>query len=436
MSRKVERHMSLRIRFTIGMGAMLLPLVLSVAAILFSHQNLSASLHDTVEEAVEEIHPVVHLQMLILQAAMPVNDYLIHGHTEERENFARLSREVDSAFQEALAGPFALSEERAAIESARGEWQRARALGEAILALPRPVGNPDAAGEMERFDACIHRAVTLLGQVHDLAEGELEEVLARTEAARQELWLVTASLLIVGLGMAVTAAAALAHSVLAPVHALSTGAVRFGEGELSHRVALDRQDELGQLAGAFNRMADQLEQSQAALKELAIHDSLTGLFNRREFERQLREEAERSRRFGRPFVLLMLDIDHFKAVNDTHGHPAGDEALRAVAALLSGEVRSVDTVARYGGEEFAVLMPETAGSGGLTMAERIRVSIASQAITVAQGQAVNLTVSIGVATFAEGAGSERELVAAADGALYAAKAAGRDQVVLAGRTGD
>ncbi|MBI4839929.1 MAG: diguanylate cyclase, partial [candidate division NC10 bacterium] len=318
MSRKVERHMSLRTRFTIGMGAMLLPLVLSVAAILFSHQNLSASLHDTVEEVVEEIHPVVHLQMLILQAAMPVNDYLIHGHTDERENFARLSREVDSAFQEALAGPFALSEERAAIESARVEWERGRALGEAILALPRPVGNPDAAGEMmERFDACINRAVTLLEQVHDLAEGELEEVLARTEAARQELWLVTASLLIVGLGMAVAAATALAHSVLAPVHALSTGAVRFGEGDLSHRVILNRQDELGQLAGAFNRMADQLEQSQAALKELAIHDSLTGLYNRREFERWLKEEAERSRRFGRPFALLMLDIDHFKVVNDT-----------------------------------------------------------------------------------------------------------------------
>lgn len=165
--------------------------------------------------------------------------------------------------------------------------------------------------------------------------------------------------------------------------------------------------------------------------ELSTHDSLTGLCNRREFERWLKEEAERSRRFGRPFALLMLDIDHFKVVNDTYGHPAGDEALRAVAALLSGEVRSVDTVARYGGEEFAILMPETGGSGGLTMAERIRVSIASQAITVAQGQAVNLTVSIGVAAFPEAAGSEKELVAAADGALYAAKSAGRNRVEVA-----
>jgi len=106
------------------------------------------------------------------------------------------------------------------------------------------------------------------------------------------------------------------------------------------------------------RYALKLDETLAQLRQLALRDELTRLFNRREFQRMLEEEWDRSVRFQRPFSLVMIDIDHFKRINDTHGHQVGDEVLRHVASLLTGQVRNVDRVARYGGEEFALIMVE------------------------------------------------------------------------------
>jgi diguanylate cyclase (GGDEF)-like protein len=193
-------------------------------------------------------------------------------------------------------------------------------------------------------------------------------------------------------------------------------------------VTVDGQDELRQLAGTFNAMAERLQKSQAALEELSAHDGLTGLYNYREFQRRLAEEVERHHRYERPFSLLMLDLDHFKKVNDTHGHQAGDEVLRAVADRIRAEVRPADHVARYGGEEFAVILSETLGSGALAVAERICAAIAARPIALAEG-AVPITVSIGVAAIPEDAESGEQIIAAADQSLYAAKNAGRNRAI-------
>jgi len=163
-------------------------------------------------------------------------------------------------------------------------------------------------------------------------------------------------------------------------------------------------------------------------EEAAFTDHLTGLANRRRFERQLAREIARTARYGHPFCLLMLDIDDFKRVNDTFGHAAGDEAIRRLAKALQEGIRGVDLAARMGGEEFAVLLTETAAARGLEVAERLR-----QAIKATEIPGVgSITVSIGVAESPSGAQTTRELLGCADAALYEAKREGRDRVMSAG----
>ena len=162
-------------------------------------------------------------------------------------------------------------------------------------------------------------------------------------------------------------------------------------------------------------------------EEQASTDHLTGLANRRRFERQLEREVARTARHGRPFSLITIDIDHFKQVNDTYGHEAGDEAIKTLARVLQQGTRGIDLAARIGGEEFAVILTETNLSGAVEVAERLRVTLKSVEIH-AVGQ---IAASFGVAECPSQAETARELVARADAALYEAKREGRDRVARA-----
>jgi len=156
-------------------------------------------------------------------------------------------------------------------------------------------------------------------------------------------------------------------------------------------------------------------------EDSALRDELTGLFNRRYFNQELSREIERFRRFGHPFSLLMLDLDHFKDFNDTHGHSAGDQALRDIARLLGDSARLYDRAVRYGGEEFAIILPQACQDEALAVAERIREAAQEHQIEFGQQLLGPLTVSIGSATFPQDALDMTELVCRADEALYAAK---------------
>ena len=182
------------------------------------------------------------------------------------------------------------------------------------------------------------------------------------------------------------------------------------------------------------RYALKLGETLAQLRQLAQRDELTRLLNRREFSRILNEEWDRSVRFKRPFALVMVDIDHFKKINDTHGHQVGDEVLRHVASLLTGQVRNVDRVARYGGEEFALIMVEADRPSAIESMSRLGALLSEAPCVVNNNLTIPVTFSAGVATSLEDANSAVELVAVADRALYAAKKAGRNRIMAADGT--
>ncbi len=173
-------------------------------------------------------------------------------------------------------------------------------------------------------------------------------------------------------------------------------------------------------------VADQvaLAISHARLQQQALTDGLTGCCNRRAFDMQLERDLQLAMRINQPVSLLMLDVDHFKRINDTYGHDAGDAALRYLAIMLRAELRAVDTAARVGGEEFAIILPQANCDGALLVAERLRTRLADTVMP----HIGHLTASFGLASFPQHTGTSAQLIKLADSALYAAKHAGRNRI--------
>ncbi|RJX32089.1 MAG: diguanylate cyclase [Oxalobacter sp.] len=165
------------------------------------------------------------------------------------------------------------------------------------------------------------------------------------------------------------------------------------------------------------------------LRRLAVTDELTGLYNRRHFFARGEEDVEHAMRYGRPLSLIMVDVDHFKEVNDRYGHEAGDRALVLLAGILSNKLRNVDCVGRIGGEEFALLMPETTAEAACEVATRLINEVAEAEMELPDGQRIGLTISVGVVTLQEEETSMNMFLRRADIALYKAKKKGRNRIV-------
>lgn len=218
---------------------------------------------------------------------------------------------------------------------------------------------------------------------------------------------------------------------------LSAGGETFGCLALMTQKGLRlAKDQVQTLSAAVNHLALALRNAllYRQVKSMADHDGLTKLANRRRFDERLAEETSRHKRYGQPLSLILFDLDHFKRVNDTHGHQAGDAVLRGLAGILSEGLRSSDLPARIGGEEFAVLLPNTGADQATLLAERIRQRVA-QCDFGCDETPLRLTVSAGVAALGGGLRCQ-ELVALADQALYLAKNGGRDRVITAGADRD
>lgn len=179
------------------------------------------------------------------------------------------------------------------------------------------------------------------------------------------------------------------------------------------------------------RYALKLGETMEALRLLATHDALTGLLNRREFDRILVEEHERAKRFGRSYAIVTLDLDHFKKVNDTYGHPAGDLVLKTVAKRIGQQLRSIDRFARIGGEEFAIVLTEVDFVTASEVAKRIVEMVSRMPVQLENGTKLPITVSAGSASMPKNAADPAALVRISDKALYEAKQRGRNRSVAA-----
>jgi diguanylate cyclase (GGDEF)-like protein len=201
--------------------------------------------------------------------------------------------------------------------------------------------------------------------------------------------------------------------------------------------ALRKKETSALLDSVIERLVDQLSLSltnielREKLENMALRDGLTGLYNRRFLDEVLEHNLVKLKRESKHAGLLLLDVDHFKRFNDTHGHQAGDEALRRVGATLTAAVRASDVVCRYGGEEFLVFLPECERAEAMAKAEAIRVAIAQTALAVGNQAIPPVTASIGLAMFPEAGTTRAQLIQMADRALYRAKGAGRNRVIVA-----
>jgi two-component system cell cycle response regulator len=419
--------LSLRGRFILGIGAMLVPLLLLAALGYWLFTDTVRTFDNAVEEMRGELLPLVELQSLVVPASEAALSLLGGDNPSQRQAYSQLAAQADQIFASLLQSPEFAGPARAEVESALTHWRAARGLLESRLAGAND--GQDPATSPSRHDVSRELTATLAGLRHSLVltQREINAYRDRADAAKRRVKMLIGIMFLVAIGAALAVSLWLTRRVLGPLNELEASAARLGAGDLSQRAPVRGQDELGRLAQTFNAMADQIE-------EIAVRDALTGLYNRRELQRRLHDEAKRALRYDRPFALLMIDADHFKAINDKHGHVAGDEVLRELAAVLTHDVRPADVVARYGGEEFSIVLPETDAAGAVAIAERIRAVIASQPFVSFAGPELRLTVSIGVAALPEDATSVTRLVEAADSALYAAKQAGRNRVCRYQRT--
>ncbi len=248
---------------------------------------------------------------------------------------------------------------------------------------------------------------------------------AEISATLTQLKKKTLTTLLLGLTGAFLITVLIAAMITEPLLKLENIALKIAAGKF------DLTKPNGRTHDAFNVLAQSMYNMAKRLELLVYNDPLTGIYNRLLLNIRLREELARSRRHEWPLAMLVVDIDHFKKINDTYGHLVGDEMLIGCSRILSDHIREEDCLARFGGEEFVILAPSMTGENAQQLAERIRAGMENEKfITRAGGTTIRMTISIGISIYPDHAGNENELMSQADKALYKAKAQGRNRVCL------
>jgi len=385
-------------------------------------------LDDAITRINTETLAVVELQKSLLQAPMPANDYLIHWDKSERDHYNKMREDIHQSFLHIKKTTGKYKELVNIIGSLESSWKEADTLSLQILKSNKN-NLPELHLTMEKMDRDFVSIADGLNSIITVLVAQINETHLLSKKSRTEVQILILSVFLIGLLIAISTAYFLSRSILDPVNKLREGARIFSNGKLGHRIEIDTHDELAELAIAFNNMAETIQESQSVLKHQATRDDLTGLLNRREFHTQIDNEIADFSRHKQSLCLFIIDVDFFKSVNDTYGHPTGDIVLREIAYRITQNIRPKDSVMRYGGEEFSVILPNTTTDDAFHVAERILKSISGAPIA-ANDNKLNITISIGIACMKEVGHTDEELIKTADDALYQSKANGRNRITI------
>ncbi len=420
-------------RFWIALGMILALAPLAVSAIggyILLNHGVVASFQDVADRQRTQVVPAQRLRLLIWDTVAPVDEFVEAGDGTRALEYRALRGQIESAFaglDEAMKGEPAA---RTLLERARDDWTAADHSATELVSVSMAPEDPRTIEMTERFHGQVAASSDRLAAIYDQLGGDIEH---DHDAA---LLFYERSLWLTGIAGAVSLLTIIAGVILigrvlaGSVDRLVNGAARFAEGDRDHRIDVQVPPELHRVAEEFNHMIRRIHDSEGILADLAHRDALTRLPNRRAFDEGLAEVFARFERYGELATLLALDVDHFKRINDTYGHAAGDEVLRALADVMSTNLRPFDRAFRTGGEEFSILLPATDVKTGRETAERLRAAIESRPVRYKDTE-IAVTVSLGAATAAHGI-DKTTLTEAADAALYQAKLRGRNRVVVSG----
>ncbi len=426
---KLLKTRSLRFWVALGMVVALAPLTLSaIFGQLVLNRGVVEAFHDVSERQRSELGPLQDLRILVWDTLIPIDEHVNEGGSQRPLLYRELRGLIEAGFVSVRVQFADDPEALMHLENAFESWGLADALATELASAELIADDPQAERQARVFHGHIAATSDRLGQSYDVIADKIEAAHAEAVA-----WSKQASM-IFGLALALSLVAMVAGVALVglimsrSVDRLVDGAARFADGDRHHRIDISVPPELSRVAQEFNRMIARIEASETALADLARIDGLTQLHNRRAFDEALMRVHSSFLRGAGSGALLTLDIDHFKAVNDTHGHAGGDAVLRAFASAVQKSLRPSDQLYRIGGEEFAIILAQTDIGVAADLANRLRETVSSQPVSYRDGH-ISVTVSIGIAGFAERL-TPAETLEAADAALYRAKSGGRNMVVV------
>ncbi|MEO2039989.1 MAG: diguanylate cyclase [Martelella sp.] len=421
------RGLSLRAWLIVGFMMALLP----VAALsAFWYLDYRDQLREPFRQVLHTQHKVSlaleRIQGNLWDISTDVNDFAQTGDESYRDRFEAAERDIASNLRdlEMITDDYPSFEP--VLEGVSQQWALLLQAASDVAPLPggadqRLMRFESVIGETGKRVESIAESMRLLNEESHRQALETMERLDRFAAIAGVLALVFS-----GIGIFI-----IDQALIRSTDKLVEGAMLVAGGTRNREIEVQVPPELASVANAFNTMLKQINRQEDALAAAARADGLTGLYNRREFDRAIDEAIAVSKESGEPFSLLMIDVDHFKQFNDTYGHLAGDDALRQVADTIELTARENDRAYRYGGEEFAMILPGLRTYEATAIAERLCDTIAGQTFILPDGQKQTLTVSIGISVFSPRI-SPPNIIELADRALYAAKVEGRNQVKVTG----